>query len=1094
MHATRLSRVVGGLSAGSVSLAPSDLARDPPRDAPPHKKKKKGRAGGTPRQKKPRIFRAGVCCATATRTRQRLKMAQAEDLADIMGLHVEDEPADAPADADARADGEEAGTKETINQEPNITIGFVAKETATAMLKQPAKCAANTICVIRKGVDDGDLPEYWKEATIMRTGKNAVVNGIVTVSLPKMMTAEEATFVGAAKGLIRVMLEIDAGSMENVHNIDATISPIEYIHNMWRIAPEISARYEPNAQQFDPTEYKDRAFVAYPGTPEQSVDSFIAYRRTDAGKTVVLNTLLPTRTTGAGGVVTSKMFIKLSDGRKTLAQPVYLEARIPIYVSGPEEEQMASSLNPCVDAIRRHVGAAAMEAPNARRSCYYRGFKVMTRVDMRKATEVKQHIKALVTKSTSGTTFTLAGAVEAYEVQYYASETKMATALNSESKAGSGGGKGGADGLLSVVQAMQASQADLTEQIGELTKAATSTAKSAHTVNVEISRATRQQTEMHKSVLEMRRDNEKMQRENSLQFSNVLKLLQGAIPVVGGPIPQANVPAAAAAADIEEMDEEEAAEEEPAAEEAAVAARPPLGAVDPNGEAGMEVGGRPKRGAEGAPGDNDAPEVVDGSDDDGTLDWYDTPGTDGTLPLVTTASPIPRTAAALTPTPDRLLARAGEHVSASAFTRARRHGAASATKGGVRAAGSDRSGPRGGTGGDTRGPGSGRVPGASTPGALTLRRAQPRVARAIQHFERNAIGLNWGAARQSIVGGRNAAPRVQVASSVAAQAAPGSTDASTEDFGGLGCESHSPFLTRLAIGAPRRDGATGGRTRLAASGGSIARVDTHAVGRHAEREGLGASRGCAATTIGSHVRLQVEGDRGHVEGPTTIGVGGEASVERAIDARRVGVCSVSNGLELRQRERAASADAGGVGGRAAGGTNGTILRGTRPASRTADPSQLQGGTVRFAPDIAMEGAYRLAAHGLVRATLGAGGVSANPPRCASESAGIGTQPAAQACGVGLSIAPGGGDGAIRPPVLRTTASTEVIGISLEAHRRGDQQGAGGGQAGVGVADRAGAARSAGARTLRGRGAAPQGDPDPVPARFGVPPGGGGSRR
>ena len=102
----------------------------------------------------------------------------------------------------------------------------------------------------------------------------------------------DLSLVGAANGLVRIMLEIDAGAMENVHNIDSTVSPIEYIHNMWRIAPEISARYEPNAQQFDPTEYKDRAFVAYPGTPEQSVDSFIAYRRTDAGRTVVLNTLL----------------------------------------------------------------------------------------------------------------------------------------------------------------------------------------------------------------------------------------------------------------------------------------------------------------------------------------------------------------------------------------------------------------------------------------------------------------------------------------------------------------------------------------------------------------------------------------------------------------------------------------------------------------------------------------------------------------------------------------------------------------------------------------------------------------------------------
>ena len=56
-----------------------------------------------------------------------------------------------------------------------------------------------------------------------------------------------------------------------------------------------------------------------------------------------------------------------------MPERVHLEERVPIFISGPDEDDLVSAYATCVGALTKHLGAAGAEDPKPLRSCFRQG-------------------------------------------------------------------------------------------------------------------------------------------------------------------------------------------------------------------------------------------------------------------------------------------------------------------------------------------------------------------------------------------------------------------------------------------------------------------------------------------------------------------------------------------------------------------------------------------------------------------------------------------------------------------------------------------------------------------------------------------------
>ena len=136
----------------------------------------------------------------------------------------DDDAVDLDTHGDARA-GEEK--KEAVQLEQTTLRGLLLKKLAPAVLESPAVAVDMGLKKIGKGVDDGLLPDHWRNASVMRVGNNNALTGLIMKALPEQLTDPEKDFIGADDGFILVFLRIDADSVKTTVTFDGIESPIK---------------------------------------------------------------------------------------------------------------------------------------------------------------------------------------------------------------------------------------------------------------------------------------------------------------------------------------------------------------------------------------------------------------------------------------------------------------------------------------------------------------------------------------------------------------------------------------------------------------------------------------------------------------------------------------------------------------------------------------------------------------------------------------------------------------------------------------------------------------------------------------------------
>ena len=347
---------------------------------------------------------------------------------------------DVDVDAHARASAEEK--KEEVFLDDSTLVGLLPKKLNDKQLDAPTTVVELTHNKINFGVDMGLLSDAWKKLSVMRVGYANTVIGLTTMRMPKVLTRNENNFIAGEDGFIIVYLTMDSAACKNAVVHDIGESPIKFIHAMWRLGSMNAVRYDVGLRRFDPVLYKEKAVTAFVDDEDDMIAAWAAYKQTDGGKEDKNGAIVVARKSGARGLTDARLRIKIGNCAKKMPERINLEERIPIFISGPDEDDLVSAYSACVGALTKHVGAAGAEDPKALRSCFRQGFKVVMKIAMEEAGELKRTIAGYVAKTKEGTCFHLKEGDDTFDVKYWPDDRAMATALGVTAGRGGAGGAG----------------------------------------------------------------------------------------------------------------------------------------------------------------------------------------------------------------------------------------------------------------------------------------------------------------------------------------------------------------------------------------------------------------------------------------------------------------------------------------------------------------------------------------------------------------------------------------------------------------------------------------------------------------------------
>ena len=279
------------------------------------------------------------------------------------GLFFEDDSQNGTgAPADVRAPGDSHENKETVKIGTTTTYAIVSRNMPVSYYKNPDRAAAFTVKQAREDARAGKAPATFVDACIMRVGKQATINGLATVQMGNDTSREVMRHVRSERGYALVYLGADAYGLGNMGVFDITVSIVEFVMQLDKVAPNVHVHYDVNAKTFEPELWKDKTLLQVLAMPEHVADKCKEFKQTAEGKDSSLSTITFNKPGGAGVLCEMRMHVKLPGQARTALLPMDVDECIALYLSGPEQDQMDGAMTPCVDMIKKHVGLWACGA------------------------------------------------------------------------------------------------------------------------------------------------------------------------------------------------------------------------------------------------------------------------------------------------------------------------------------------------------------------------------------------------------------------------------------------------------------------------------------------------------------------------------------------------------------------------------------------------------------------------------------------------------------------------------------------------------------------------------------------------------------
>lgn len=164
---------------------------------------------------------------------------------DLAGEFADDNPHDVPQDdGDARADAEGEGIKEKVILKKMTRTGMLPKKSSLASLKAPVNAAEYGLKKILADVEAGHLSSAFATASIMRVHAKASVIGLATAMFPEEMLDSDKAHIEGDDGYILVSLSVNPNALKQSFVFDSSASPIEFIHNLYKVAPTVNRGLE----------------------------------------------------------------------------------------------------------------------------------------------------------------------------------------------------------------------------------------------------------------------------------------------------------------------------------------------------------------------------------------------------------------------------------------------------------------------------------------------------------------------------------------------------------------------------------------------------------------------------------------------------------------------------------------------------------------------------------------------------------------------------------------------------------------------------------------------------------------------------------
>lgn len=249
--------------------------------------------------------------------------------------------------------------------EDTTLVGLLPKNLTDQQLDAPTTVVEISLKMIQDAIAGGvinhSLPNFQR-ASVMRVGYSNVVIGLVTVPMPKDLARSENNFMAGENGFIVVYLTVDADACRHAVVHDVGESPIKFIHYMWKLGSASAVRYDVGLRRFDPVLYKEKAVTAFPDDESEAIEAWVAYKQSDEGRADKNGSIVVARKSGARGLIDARIRIKIGNGAKRMPERIHLEERVPVFISGPDEDDLVTVYSPCVTRSAGSLPAGAVGA------------------------------------------------------------------------------------------------------------------------------------------------------------------------------------------------------------------------------------------------------------------------------------------------------------------------------------------------------------------------------------------------------------------------------------------------------------------------------------------------------------------------------------------------------------------------------------------------------------------------------------------------------------------------------------------------------------------------------------------------------------